>query len=109
MLQIWFAGGIVNGCYPFAHCGCHYYIGGSRYRCFVKEDVCSFYLFGGDVAGVAVFVYLEFGSECGKSAQMCIKAARTYVVASRFCKCGFMETGKQRTGKHYASAKFGAL
>src|SRR5579872_6740549 len=84
LLDIGFAGCVVDGGSALSHDGCHDDIGGAGDGRFVQQHIAAFQMSGFQVEEPFFGVIVELGSQLFKSDDMCIQAASSYLIASGF-------------------------
>jgi hypothetical protein len=109
LLEIGFAGGVVDGGGAFGEYGGHDDVGGAGHRCFIQEHVAAFECGGVDMEEVLAGVEVELGAELLEAEEMGIEAPAADLVASRFGEAGFAEAGEDGAKQHDRPAECGGL
>ena len=103
LLDVWFAGCIIDSCGSFC-CYCsHNDVGSTCYGSLVEEHIASIQAIGLDLINIALFVMNEVGSELIESKEMGVQASTTNLVASWFCHGSLTKTTEQRTNHEHAT------
>ena len=105
LLDVGFAGGIVDGCDAFGKHGRHDDVGGSGYGGFVQEHVGSFELFRFHVVEVLRFVVGEAGAKRLHSQEVRVEPSAAYLVAAGLCHESFASACQERSEHHHTAAQ----
>ena len=83
LLQVRFAGSIVNRGFSFGHhCG-HDDVGGTRYGCFIQEHVGTLQVFPVDVEDLVFGIVAKLGAELLKAKKVGIHTPSADLISSR--------------------------
>ena len=106
LLDIWFAGCIIDsGCALCRHCG-HDYVGSPGDGGFVEKHVSSLQTVRRcDSIESFLRTIIEFRAQLLQSYEMRVESAAPDFIAARFGKNRLTETGQQRTQYHYGSSQ----
>ena len=108
MLDVWFAGGIVDGGGAFGEDGCHDDVGCAGDAGFIEQHVFACELWGCDVIDIKLAVVFEDGSEFVYAHEMGVEASSSNLVSSWFCHACFVESSEEGTEHENAASEFGA-
>ena len=110
LLQVGFAGGVVNGGGALCEDCRHYDIGRTGDGGLVQEHIApGKAAVGGKVEGPAGGVVLHIGPELYHTVQVGVYPAAAYLVSSGFGEPGVAEAGEQRSHDHHGAAQLGAV
>ena len=105
LLDVGFAGCVVDGCGAAGQHCCHDDVGRAGHGCFVQEHVGSPEPVGIYVVEVPVLVEGEVAAECLHSLEVGVEPAASYLVAARLCHDCLAAACQQGTEHHDAAAQ----
>ena len=97
LLDVWFAGGIVDGCDTFSQYRGHDDVCSTGNRCLVQQHVCSFQPFGPYLVDIAFGNLLEFCTQVFESQEVSVQPTAPNLIAARFRHDGLTHSSQQRT------------
>ena len=104
LLDIRFAGSIVNRRGALSKDCCHDDVGSTRDRGLVKEHVGSLQLSGSYLVDIATLDMTELGTQVLEAQEVGVQSATTYLVASRLGDDRLAHARQQRTDHHDGAA-----
>ncbi len=96
LLQVRFAGSVVDGGSAFGKYGGHHYIGGSGDGCFVEQHIVTAKLVGGDFVDSTFLVVAEIRAQGLNADKVSVQATTTDFVSTRFGYQCFAEACNHR-------------
>ena len=108
LLDVGFAGRVVDGGGATGEDGRHDDIGCARHRSFVEQHVCAAKLLGRDFVDIAPLDVIEAGAKFFETQEMSVQSAASYLVATRFGDDCLAHAGQQRTDHQDRSTQGGA-
>ena len=109
LLDVGFAGGVVDGCGALGHDGSHDDVGRARDRCLVEQHVGALEPSGLNVEDVASLLAHELCPELLEAQEVGVQPAPSDLVAAGFCDDGLAEAAQQRAYGEHGAAQRGAL
>ena len=109
LLEIGFAGGIVDGGCTLGKDGCHHYVGSTCHRGFVEQHIGAFQAGGRDLIDIASRHMVELRTEFLEPEEMGVEASAPDLITTRFRDDGLAHTGQQRTNHHHTASEFCTL
>ena len=109
LLDIGFAGRIVDGGLSLGECGGHHDVGRTRHRSLVEQHVASLQPVGANLIDIALGHVAEAGSQHLEAQEVGVQSAASYLVASGTGDDGFAEAGQQRSDHEHRPSERGAF
>ena len=109
LLDIGFAGSVINGGGAFGQNGSHDDIGCTCHRGFVEKHIGAFQLFGGDLKDITFGNAAESGAEFLEAKEMGVEASTPYLVATGFGDDSLASSCQQWTNHQHTTTEFCAF
>src|ERR1700754_3526567 len=100
LLDIGFAGGVVDSSGSLGHYGCHDDVGGTGDGWFIQQQVTAFQMWGFEVEKAFFGLVVELDTQLFKTDDMGIEPSPAYLIAAGFGDKGFPVACQHRTGDH---------
>ena len=104
LLDIGFAGGVVNSGRALGHNGCHDDVGSARHGGLVEQHISAFQLVGGNGIAPSSLIVRELRPEFMQSEEMRVETPAADFVAARLRKQGAAEACRERAEQQDAAA-----